>query len=276
MRIAHSQAYCHAGDFEANLAVVCQGLATAAEIGVDIMSFPESFLAGYWRSEEKCLENAWALDGPEIAHVLETTARFPTMFMVGFNELRDGDLYNTVIVAEGGELIGAYSKAFPCISYFKPGREMPIFERDGVKFGVIICADGGYVEPARILAMKGARIIFAPHYNYIGADNLIDHYVHVRNDHIARAVENRIFFVRGNNVERGTQPSLERDGVGYGDSYILDPNGQVVAAANLHAETIIWADVDLKRAYYGGADKNLLSVKAFWRVLRDLALADGD
>ena len=36
-----------------------------------------------------------------------------------------------------------------------------------MKFGVIICADGGYIEPARILALKGARIIFAPHYNYI-------------------------------------------------------------------------------------------------------------
>ncbi len=276
MRIAHSQAYCHAGDFEANLATVCEGLATAADIGVAVMSFPESFLAGYWRDEAKCRANAWTIDGPEIAHVLETTAQFPTMFMVGFNELHGDDLYNTVLLAERGELVGTYSKVFPCIAYFKPGRETPVFEKDGVKFGIIICADGGYIDPARVLALKGAQIIFAPHYNYIGAGNLIDHYVHVRNDHIARAVENQVFFVRGNNVERGTQASLESEGVGYGDSYILDPNGQIVAAANLHAETIIWADVDPDRPYYGGANKSLISAKVFWQELRDLALADED
>ncbi len=276
MRIAHSQTYCHAGDFEANLATVCEGLATGADLGVDIMSFPESFLAGYWRSEDQCRANAWTIDGPEIAHVLEATASFPTMFMVGFNELRGDDLYNTVLLAERGELVGTYSKVFPCIAYFKPGRETPVFEKDGVKFGIIICADGGYIDPARVLALKGAQIIFAPHYNYIGAEKLIDHYVHVRNDHIARAVENQVFFVRGNNVERGTQASLESEGVGYGDSYILDPNGQIVAAANLHAETIIWADVDPGRYYYGGANKSLISAKVFWQELRDLALADED
>ena len=35
------------------------------------------------------------------------------------------------------------------------GRHFPVFERDGFMFGVVICADGGYVEPSRILALKG-------------------------------------------------------------------------------------------------------------------------
>ncbi len=276
MRIGHSQCYCHAGDLDANLHTVTEGLASAAEMGLDIISFPESFLGGYWSSEEGCRANAWPIDGSQIAHVLETTAEYPSMFMVGFNEVRGDDLYNTVILVERGELIGAYSKAFPCIAYFKPGRETPVFEKDGVKFGIVICADGGYIEPTRILAMKGAQLIFAPHYNYIGAERLIDHYVHVRSDHIARAVENRVFFVRGNNVERGCQESLGREGVGYGDSYILDPNGQIVTAANLHAETIIWADVDLDRMYYGGPGKSLTSAKAFLYELRALVDAAQD
>ncbi|MCD6359510.1 MAG: carbon-nitrogen hydrolase family protein [Armatimonadetes bacterium] len=263
MRIGHYQCICHAGDFDANMNTVLEGLEMAAERGLDIVSFPESFLAGYWIDEAKCRRHAWPLDGPEITRVLEETAEYPSMFMVGFNELRGGDLYNTVILVERGELVGTYSKAFPVMSYFTPGRELPVFEKEGVKFGIIICADGGYIEPTRILALKGARIIFAPHYNYIGAAKLIDHYVHVRSDHVARAVENGVFFVRGNNVERGVQESLEREGVGYGDSYILDPNGQIVAAANLHAETMIWADLDLDREYYGGWNKSLRSAQAF-------------
>ena len=273
MRIGHYQCVCQAGDFEANLGTVRKGLEMAAERGLDIVSFPESFLAGYWADEAGCRQHAWPLDGAETEHLLNTTAGYPSMFMVGFNELRGEDLYNTVLLAERGQLIGRYSKAFPVIDYFQPGRETPVFDKDGVKFGIVICADGGYIEPTRLMAMKGARIIFAPHYNYIGAQTLIDHYIHVRNDHVARAVENSVFFVRGNNVERGTQESLGREGIGYGDSYILDPNGQIIAAANLHAETMIWADIDLDRPYYGRGTKNLRSLRAFLDQTAELVQA---
>ncbi len=271
MRLGHLQAVCRAGDFEANLATVVRGLERAADERLDIVSFPESFLGGYWRSEERCRAHAWAIDGPEMRHLSELCRGFPSTFLVGFNERRGDLLYNTVAVIERGARLGHYSKAFPVLPYFTPGRETPVFQRDGVTFGVIICADGGYPEPARLLVMKGARILFAPHYNYIGQETLLDHYVHVRHDHVARAIENGVFFVRGNNVEEGTQASLERDGVGYGDSYILDPNGQIVAAAGLHAETLLWADIDLERRYYGRHNKAARSAAVFGAELAALA-----
>ena len=105
------------------------------------------------------------------------------------------------------------------------GREFPVFERKGLKFGVVICADGGYIEPSRILALKGAQVIFSPHFNYIGKQGLLNHFQKVRSDHVARAVENHVYFVRGNNVVVGKDAGLSYDGVGYGDSYIVDPNG---------------------------------------------------
>src|ERR1043166_3966497 len=110
------------------------------------------------------------------------------------------------------------------MKFHKQGREFPVWEVEGVKFGAIICADGGYIEPARILAMKGARIIFAPHFNYIGDRGLIGHFMKVRADHAARAVENGVYFVRGNNVVLDPKKSgiTRSAGVGYGDSYILD------------------------------------------------------
>lgn len=271
MRIGHLQAVCRPGDFEANLATVVRGLERAADERLEIVSFPESFLGGYWRSEARCREHAWPLDSPAMRHVRDTCRPYPSTFMVGFNELRGELLYNTVVVIERGEVLGTYAKAFPVLPYFTPGRETPVFSRDGVCFGVIICADGGYPEPARLLVMKGARILFAPHYNYIGQETLLDHYVHVRSDHIARAVENGVFFVRGNNVEAGPQASLERDGIGYGDSYILDPHGQIVAAAGLHAETLIWAEIDLARSYYGRHNKAARSAAVFGTELARLA-----
>ncbi|MGQ9730464.1 MAG: carbon-nitrogen hydrolase family protein [Candidatus Zipacnadales bacterium] len=275
IRIGHYQCVCHPGYFDRNLATVVEGLAMARERGIELMSFPESFLGGYFRSEHRCRENAWPLKSPQTDRLLQATEEFPTMFIVGFNELRGEDLYNTVVVCETGKLVGTYSKAFPVMSYFRPGRETPIFEKNGVKFGVIICADGGYPEPTRIMVMKGARIIFAPHYNYIGKQTLIDHYIHVRHDHIARAVENGVFFVRGNNVETGHQEALESEGVGYGDSYILDPNGQIIAAANLHAEALIWADIDLDRPYYGGHNKAARSAQVFWDQVREVLEHEG-
>jgi predicted amidohydrolase len=271
MRIGHYQCACHAGDFDANLQTVLTGLELAAERGIEILCFPETLLTGYWRSEARAREHSWPVDSPQTERLLAETAGYPTTFIVGFNEARGEALYDTAAVVEGGRLLGTYSKAFPVMPYFTPSRETPVFERNGLKFGVVICADGGFPEPTRVLAMKGARIVFAPHYNYIGPETLLDHYIHVRSDHVARAVENGIFFVRGNNVERGRQESLEYDGVGYGDSYILDPNGQAIAAANLHAETLIWADIDLERGYYGGHNKSARSAAAFWDQLRDLS-----
>lgn len=270
MIIGHYQCICRPGDFDSNLATVIKGLEMAADRGIEIISFPETFLGGYFANEADCRRNAWPLDAPQMRELLERTAGFPSTYMVGFNETRGDELHNTVVVVERGQMLGTYSKAFPVVSYFVPGRETPVFERDGLKFGVIICADGGYPEPTRLLVMKGARVIFAPHYNYIGKERLIDHYIHVRHDHIARAVENGVFFVRGNNVEEGHQESLGYEGVGYGDSYILDPNGQIMAAANLHSEALIWAEIDLERQYYSAPNKSARSAMVFWNQVAEL------
>ena len=62
------------------------------------------------------------------------------------------------------------------------------------------------------------------------------HIMHVRADHVARAVENGVYFVRGNNVVLGKDPAITKfDGVGYGDSYIVDPYGEIVVRSRRHS-----------------------------------------
>ena len=119
-------------------------------------------------TEELARKGAFALDSPEALKVLDRTATFDPTFVFGFNELRGRDLYNMALVAHKGHVLGTYSKCSAYQPFHKQGREFPVFERGGVKFGVIICSDGGYVKPCRILALKGARVIFARHFNYIG------------------------------------------------------------------------------------------------------------
>lgn len=245
MRIGHCQMECRTGDFEGNLARVVRGLEWAQRERVEIVSFPECFLTGYPDTAELARKSAFAADSPPMLKVLDRTSRFDATVIVGFNELRGADLYNTALVAVKGHLLGTYSKCFAYQPFHKQGREFPVFERGGVKFGVIICADGGYVEPARILALKGAKIIFAPHFNYMAKEGLIAHFQQVRADHTARAVENGVWFVRGNNFVTGKDPAITGyDGVGYGDSYILDPTGEVLVRSRRHQEDFLLADID--------------------------------
>lgn len=247
MRIGHAQLEAKNGEFEANLAKVVKALEWAQRERVEILCLPECFLTGYPDTEAEARKHAFTVDSPQMMKVLDRTNRFDATVIVGFNETRGQDLYNTALVAHKGHLLGTYSKCMAYMPFHKQGRDFPVFERNGVKFGIVICADGGYIEPARILALKGARIIFSPHFNYIGKEGLIKHFLHVRADHVARAVENGVWFVRGNNVVLGKDPAITSyDGVGYGDSYIVDPSGEILVRSRRHQEDFFFADVDPK------------------------------
>ena len=273
MRIGHCQLESKTGDFDANLAKVVEGLKRADKDRVEVVSFPECFLTGYPDREEVARKSAFAVDSPQVMKLLDATGKFEATYVVGFNEARGKDLYNTAVVVQKGHILGTYSKCSAYMKFHKQGREFPVFERGGVKFGVIICSDGGYVEPARILALKGARVIFAPHFNYIGAKGLINHFQHVRADHTARAVENAVWFVRGNNVVIDKEAALSFEGVGYGDSYVMDPWGEMVVRSRRHKEDLIFADIDPNAAgdKAWGVGKNLWSLREFHKHLLDAA-----
>jgi predicted amidohydrolase len=271
MRIAHCQSETWVGEFEHNLKRVGEGLSRAEAERAEIVSFPECFLTGYPDTEAAARRGAFTVDSAEMMKVLDLTNRFDPTLIVGFNERRGDDLYNTALVAHRGHLLGIYSKCAAYQKFHKQGRTFPVFERSGVKFGVIICADGGYIEPARILALKGARIIFAPHFNVIGADGVLAHFMKVRSDHTARAIENSVWFVRGNNVVLDPAKSgLERGpGVGYGDSYIMDPGGEIVVRSRRHVEDFIIADVEATRGpdMFWGMSKSAWSHREFGPLL---------
>jgi predicted amidohydrolase len=240
---------CRCGEFDANLAKVVRGLEQARRDRVEIVCFPECCLTGYPDTEELARRDAFAVDSAQMLKVLDRTMSFDATAIVGFNERRGPDLYNTAAVVHKGHILGTYSKCSAYQPFHKQGREFPVFERGAMKFGVVICSDGGYIEPARILAMKGAKVIFSPHYNYIGPGYLLDHFQEVRSDHVARAVENRVYFVRGNNVNLTREPGIKHtDGVGYGDSYVLDPRGEMVVRSRRGHEDFILTDIDISMA----------------------------
>ncbi len=272
MRIGHCQIEVKAGDFDGNLAKVVAWLERAAKDRLEIVCFPECCLTGYPDTEEMARQGAFTAASPQVMELLDRTMKFEAIAIVGFNELRGQDLYNSALVVYKGHVFGSYSKCTAYQRFHKQGREFPIFEHKEIKFGVIICSDGGFIEPAQILALRGAQIIVAPHFNYIAKENLLGHYRQVRADHTARAVEDRVYFVRGNNVVKGKDAGITRyDGVGYGDSYIVDPMGQFVVCSKLHQEDLILADIDPPTPDKSwGLGRNLWSAREFGGILADV------
>lgn len=276
LRIGFCQLDSKYDDLDANLQAVERGLKWADANQVEIVSFPECFLTGYPDTEKLARANAFARDSQQMMRLLDLSAKFNATAIVGFNEVRGNDLYNTAAVVHAGHLLGTYSKCTAYQPFHKQGREFPVFERAGVKFGVVICSDGGFIEPTRILATKGAKIVFAPHFNYIGAKGLIGHFQHVRADHTARAVENNVYFVRANNVVLGEkEPAITRyDGIGYGDSYIVDNLGEIVARSRRHEEDMVLADVRVDQQDNAwGVGRSLFSWREF-RQHMDAAAAE--
>lgn len=279
MRIAHCQYEPWCGEFTRNLARVEEGMARADAERAAIVSFPECFLTGYPDTEAAARAGAFTADSDEMMHLLDVSSRHQALAIVGFNEKRGPDLYNTAAVVHQGHLLGTYSKCAAYQKFHHQGRDFPVWEHQGVKFGVIICADGGYIEPARILALKGARVIFAPHFNAIAAKGLLGHFMKVRSDHTARAIENGVYFVRGNNVVLDSAKSgLTRgESVGYGDSYILDPGGEIVTRSRRHVEDFIFADIDVSNPpdQAWGLSKSAWSWQEFGTHLADAAREAG-
>ena len=238
----------------ANAFRAAQTLRDCKAKGVDLVVFPECFLTGYQDTEAVTRQHAFAVDSPAMMQVLNATAQLPVTVIVGFNEARGEQLFNSAMILQQGHLLGVYSKCSAYQKFHTQGRAFPVFQREvrrgplqgkTVTFGVVICSDGGYIEPARILATQGARIIFSPHYNSIGARGLIGHFMKVRADHTARAVENGVYFLRGNSVTIGPETGLvNSNGVGYGDSYLVDPQGEIVARSRRHVEDFFFADID--------------------------------
>src|SRR5262245_3838333 len=102
MRIGHCQLDSRLGDFEGNLAKVVEGLKQAQRERVEIVSFPECFLTGYPDTGELARRDAFSVDSAKMMRVLDATSPFPSVVIVGFNETRGPDLYNTVLVALQG------------------------------------------------------------------------------------------------------------------------------------------------------------------------------
>lgn len=182
---------------ESNLDTVIQLLEEAETRHIDILCLPECFLQGYFPDHELARANAINLKSIEFSAILKKLQNFKyTTLLLGLNEQKGNQLFNTVVVIEKGECIGKYRKAYSYtpFDYYTLGRDFPVFEKKGIKYSIVICLDSFYREPSWISALNGARIIFCPMFNRVAKSHETFQSLH-RNHFIARAFDNHCWFV---------------------------------------------------------------------------------
>jgi predicted amidohydrolase len=117
---------------------------------------------------------------------------------------------------------------------------MPVFQVGRLTFGIVICNDSNYPEPARVMASQGATALFIPTNNCLPPETA-DVAAHARNVDIALAIENNVCVVRADVAGRANGM------VSYGSSGIVDPHGNVLQSAQQLTEELIVADLDVSR-----------------------------
>jgi predicted amidohydrolase len=209
--------------------------------GIEMLCCPEGMLGGLADYASKPTDNAIDVEAGQLDALLAPLASERVTTILGFTEIdRSGRLYNSAAVIHKGSVVGIYRKLYPAInrSVYQAGNKIPVFTVNGLTFGIIICNDSNYYEPARIMASCGATALFVPTNNGLPQEKAEPELVNLaRNVDIARAVENSVWVIRADVAGR-----TERL-VSYGSSGIVDPNGCVIQTARRLGTELIVADI---------------------------------
>jgi predicted amidohydrolase len=244
MKIAAYQAPLEAvGSISAMLGLIREQAAWCEANGVEILCCPEGVLGGLADYSNRPGEIAINAASGELQSVLAPLASEKVAVILGFTERgADGRLYNSAAVYRRGAVAGIYRKLHPAInrSVYDAGNETPVFTIGGLTFGIVICYDSNFPEPARIMASQGAKALFVPTNNGLppakGGAELVNK---ARNCDIARATENNIYVIRADVA--GRRENL----VSHGSTEIVGPAGTVLRSARQFCPDIITAEIEI-------------------------------
>ncbi len=207
--------------------------------GVDVLCCPEAILGGL--ADHAAVPAAIAIDGRSgaLATMLAPLASETVTTIIGFTESGEaGLLFNSAAIFERGVVTGIYRKVHPAIrkSVYAPGCEAPVFRIGSLSFGVLICYDSTFPELARVMAGKGATVLFIPTNNALRPEQG-DASHDARHLDIAMARANGVAVVRADVAGRA-------DGlISYGSSEIVSSDGSVLCAATRLKEDLLIAEL---------------------------------
>jgi N-carbamoylputrescine amidase len=237
----------------------------AADRGAQITCLQEIFHGPYFCAEQdpRWYRTAERDDGP-IVTLMRGLARELGMVLVVpfFEEAQTGVYYNTAVVIErDGAVLGKYRKTHlpqvgPCFwekFYFKPGNlGYPVFATSVGRVGLLICYDRHFPEPARMLGLGGAELVFNPSATVESLSRYLWEL-----EQPAHAAANGYWIAASNRVGREEPLNAARF---YGSSYFCDPKGRIVCQASDSEDEVLICDVDLDQ---------IQEVRDTWQFMRD-------
>ena len=156
-------------DIPANIAKTESLCAQAAERGAKVIVFPEAALTGSLHHLPKSPDlhkHAAVLPGPETERLSSLARDLDIGIIIGTMEAGENHhLYNAAFAVAPEGYLGKFRKLFPAPSekgLVLPGRETPVFEMFGWRFGVGVCYDLYFPEVARLYALKSADVFVVP------------------------------------------------------------------------------------------------------------------
>jgi len=240
----------------ANVRKTIPRIEEAAAKGAKIVGLQEMFTTKYFciTQDPKNFDLAEPIEtGPSVTELAKAAKRLGVVIVAPLFEARGSEVYhNTAAVIDAdGTVLGKYRKmhipqdpGFEEKFYFTPGdlgfRTWKTAHGD---IGVLICWDQWYPEAARLTALGGAQILFYP--TAIGwlpeEKAALGHAQHNAWETVQRGhgVANGCYVAATNRV--GTEGRTQF----WGQSFVSDPYGEIVARASIEKEEVLLADCDL-------------------------------
>jgi N-carbamoylputrescine amidase len=235
-----------------------------------VVCLPELFRTPYFCQTEdsKLFDLAESVPGPTTEAIAKAARAAGVVVIASVFERRAAGVYhNTAALLDAdGSLAGVYRKMHipddPLYYekfYFTPGDlGFRSFALRDARAGILVCWDQWFPEAARLTALAGAQILFYP--TAIGWQfdeaSEVDAAQHDawETAQRAHAIANGVFVVAVNRV--GREDSIRF----WGQSFVCDPFGRVLARASSSEEEILVVDCDLDL---------IERVRRNWPFLRD-------
>ena len=237
----------------------------AGKQGVQVLCMQEVFTQPYFcpSQDAKWYAAAEAIpDGPTTKLMQEYAKKHAMGIVVPiYEEAMPGVYYNTAAVIDAdGSYLGKYRKThIPQVAgfwekfFFKPGAsDWPVFNTAYCKLGVYICYDRHFPEGWRALALNGAEYIVNPSATVAGLSEYL-----WKLEQPASAVANGCYIGAINRV--GTEAPWNI-GEFYGQSYFVNPRGQIESEASRDKDELIVHDMDMDM---------VREVRNLWQFYRD-------
>lgn len=205
----------------------------------DLIVLPELAVSGYDfpdQTSARALAESFE-SGPTRELLTRLAAQHDATIIAGYAEQAPEGLYNSamLIMPDGAAVNYRKLHLFNREQrWFLPGdAPAPVVETPAGRIGLMICFDWFFPETARSLALRGAQIIAQP-------ANLVLPWC--QRAMFARSVENKVFTITANRIGTETQAGRE---LGFtGQSQILNPRGETLAAAPPDADATLTAALD--------------------------------